>query len=276
MSRCALLFVFLALLSCSSGARILAILPTYATSHFRMMQPLLFQLADSGHHVTVLSFYPLSEPRPNYTDIDLSSVLDPYHLNCSHWNLIQDIYDLFVYGTETIEIFLASDNVQNFLKSGQQFDLVILEAFASDAVLGFPAFFKAPYIGFSTMALPPWLSDWIWNPVESSYVPDHICRATGVDIMGRGFRFACQSLTKAFSFWFNTRPSLGLIHKYFGLEFNTLSDIKANMSLMFVNTAPALGGVRPYLPNVIEVGGIHLTPVKQLPAVSRKNQLGLK
>lgn len=42
----------------------------------------------------------------------------------------------------------------------------------------------------------------------------------------------------------------------------------ANVSLTLVNGDLSVGAPRPYLPNVIEVGGLHMKAPKQLPIVS--------
>lgn len=53
-------------------ANILAFLPTFAKSHYGAFQPLLKELAERGHNVTVVSHFTLKDPPPNYHHIDVS------------------------------------------------------------------------------------------------------------------------------------------------------------------------------------------------------------
>lgn len=46
-----------------------------------------------------------------------------------------------------------------------------------------------------------------------------------------------------------------------------LRDLMSNMSVTFVNTHYSFGYIKPYLPNVIETAGLHITSRNQLPAV---------
>jgi len=251
------------------ASRILVVAPTYATSHFRMVQPLIEELIKSGHELTVVSFYPRVQPHPNYTDIDLRPVKQPYTLDFEAWSLLNDIYELFEFSSSGCDEIFGSEPVQNLLKSGSKFDAIILEAFACDAILGFPAFYKAPFIAFSPMALPAWIADWVWNPTDSSYIPDQMCRSVEANSMyERMFRSGCQFISRLANWWLNTRPSINIVKKHFRLNLESLEDIKSNVSLIFENSLPGLSGIRPRLPNVIPIGGIHLKPQKPIPNVS--------
>jgi glucuronosyltransferase len=60
------------------GARILAIFPLPAKSHFAVSSALLKELANRGHQVTVLSPFPEKSPIPNYTDIEIKATRDDF------------------------------------------------------------------------------------------------------------------------------------------------------------------------------------------------------
>lgn len=59
-----------------------------------------------------------------------------------------------------------------------------------------------------------------------------------------------------------------LLRKHFGDGHPHLKRIMTNTSLVLVNHHNALGAPRPYLPNMIEIGGYHVRPPKPLPNVS--------
>lgn len=58
-----------------------------------------------------------------------------------------------------------------------------------------------------------------------------------------------------------------MLKQIFGDKIPSVSDIKKETSLMFVNSHYSLSGVRPLSPAVIEVGGIHIKeprPIKEV------------
>lgn len=59
-----------------------------------------------------------------------------------------------------------------------------------------------------------------------------------------------------------------LLKKHFGGHVPYVADIIKNSSLILVNHHFSLAFPRPYLPNMVEIGGYHINPPKQLPPVS--------
>lgn len=56
--------------------------------------------------------------------------------------------------------------------------------------------------------------------------------------------------------------------KHFGEDFPGIHGILLNTSVVLVNHHHALAFPRPYLPNMVEVAGMHINPIKPLPTVS--------
>jgi glucuronosyltransferase len=61
--------------------------------------------------------------------------------------------------------------------------------------------------------------------------------------------------------------------KYFGNSTSLPSEIERNISLVMVNTHFSVDYPRPLVPAMIEVGGMHITPGKELPLVSERESL---
>lgn len=57
----------------SSSYRILGIFPLPIASHFTFIQPIMRELAEAGHNVTVISYFPDSSAPANYKDIQLTA-----------------------------------------------------------------------------------------------------------------------------------------------------------------------------------------------------------
>lgn len=58
------------------------------------------------------------------------------------------------------------------------------------------------------------------------------------------------------------------MRKYFGEDLPPLKNIISNTSLVLINHHFSLAFPRPYLPNMVEIGGFHVDKPKPLPAVS--------
>lgn len=55
--------------SFGNGYRILGLFPFPGVSHFKYFHPVMRELADAGHDVTVLSYFPDKDAPSNYKDI---------------------------------------------------------------------------------------------------------------------------------------------------------------------------------------------------------------
>lgn len=64
---CVVAFTFAAV----ESAKILAVFPFPAKSHFIMLEALAKGLAERGHQVTVVGHFPQKSPVPNYRDVSL-------------------------------------------------------------------------------------------------------------------------------------------------------------------------------------------------------------
>lgn len=67
------------------------------------------------------------------------------------------------------------------------------------------------------------------------------------------------------------------MRQYFGDDLPPLQDIIKNTSFVLVNHHHSLGFPRPYVPNMIEIAGMHIDPPQSLAnasfEVKKKNQL---
>lgn len=63
-------------------------------------------------------------------------------------------------------------------------------------------------------------------------------------------------------------PADKLLKKNFGPDTPYINDIVYNTSMVFVNGHFTLDGPRPLVPNMVEIGGIHVKEPRPLPAVN--------
>lgn len=59
----------------ADGARILAMMPIAAKSHWNVVDSVLQTLVARGHHVTAITPFPKKSPVANYTELDMSSLM---------------------------------------------------------------------------------------------------------------------------------------------------------------------------------------------------------
>lgn len=173
--------IFIAILvlgQSSNGHRILGLFPHPGFSHFHFFQPIMTALAEAGHDVTVVSHFPNKEPHENYHDELLNNVdaglLNFVSLDVSQlmkyfksrfiilihfqmfkgqntFNHFLEFFMLSKYAKETCEITLNSSAIKNVFNQGRRepFDLIIVELWNTDCMLGVAEKLKAPIIGLS-------------------------------------------------------------------------------------------------------------------------------
>lgn len=264
-------------LDSSSSSRILAVFPTVSKSHFDFFQPLLDALSSRGHRLTVISSFPRDPPARNYTDISLESFKTVLYnevefaalpeVPSGFWNSL-----VFLYGqVADFERTFSHPDVKALIDSGGRFDLVITELWNSDVFLGFGHKFRAPVVLMSSCALLPWANARFATPDNPSYIPTSFFPRFGrLDFWDR-LRNAYQVVVGKLGYDFVFDPaSERIARRVFGESLPPLATLAKRSALLFVNTHHTLHGARPFTPQVIEVGGLHVKDKKSLPKVSKE------
>ncbi|KDR22772.1 hypothetical protein L798_15644, partial [Zootermopsis nevadensis] len=258
-------------------ANILAVFSVPAPSHMALKSALLTELAAKGHHVTVISSFPEKVSVPNYTDIPVLSqefvkigmndrkVYDFVHQNA----LMMQIRFWQIAGDMCSEI-LSDKRVQELIDSTDlHFDVIILEAFFSDCFLPFGYKFKAPIIKFCTFGGTNWMGYWVGNPNPYSYVPDGLLGFSDrMNLWERIINSLCGVFfTLGRQFYFLPRQDK-IVKPFFkdveGLPH--LAELDAtSTALLLVNSHFSISSPKPLMPNIVQVGGLHIKPPKPLP-----------
>lgn len=165
---------------------------------------------------------------------------------------------------------LENENFQNFLKTDQHFDVIVVEVALIESLFGLSHHFNAPLIGTSAFGASHWTTDLVGSPNFASYVPH-----TNTKYSDR-MSFS-ERLHNSLFFWteiiLHSRYHLPfqqqMMETYFPNAKNwpSLAQIRKNVSLILLNTHVTYGTPRPYAPNMIEVGGMQIRQkIKPLPA----------
>lgn len=179
---------------------------------------------------------------------------------------------LWVLGNHVCDKFLEQPAVQDLIHSNdQQFDLVITEAFNTDCMVGFAHKFKVPLVQVVTFGGTSWMGDWVGNPSPYSYVPDTFQNfGDRMDFCERVQNTISITFQKMTRFFYFLPKQQALLEKYFGVyaPLPSISELHSSTSLLLLNHHFSISYPRPLMPNVVQVGGMHLKPAEKLPEVS--------
>ncbi|XP_067012380.2 UDP-glucosyltransferase 2 isoform X2 [Anabrus simplex] len=284
--RCFWATVFFLVLAAgaSNCARILALFPVPAKSHVISFSALTQELARRGHQVTVVSGFPVKPPMANYTDItvhtsfseeDMPNMFKFREHNSTH-SMLTMIWDM---GLKWCERELKHPNVQKFIEDKEsQFDLIILEVFLSECFYGFVHKYKAPLIHISSNTISVMMGDGVGNPHTSSYIPELVMGYNPkMSFLQRFSNFGVSFFGYLFREFYFLPKQQELVKKYFkDPSIPPIQEMEKNASLLLLNTHFSLGFPRPFTPNTIEVGGMHIKPGKKLPEDIQKYMDGAK
>lgn len=171
---------------------------------------------------------------------------------------------------DTTHMFISDVEVQKFIKEDQStFDLVIVESFFQECTVAMGHKYSSPVI--SIIPVAPWISAsrWAANPSDFSYIKDFMLDGgKSLDFWGR-FTNTFIGLYSLFIEPITYLPQLeNMMNKYFqypGYENRPkMADMLTNISLSLIDSDAKILSPRPYVPNFIEVPGIHFQPSKNL------------
>lgn len=82
-----------------------------------------------------------------------------------------EFFKITEWGSDACELALGSPIIQNLLKGHSAFDVILMEQFNADCMMGVAWKLKAPVIGMSSCVLMPWHYDRVGSPLITSYMP---------------------------------------------------------------------------------------------------------
>ncbi|XP_046401574.1 uncharacterized protein LOC124167639 [Ischnura elegans] len=250
----------------TNGARILGLFAAPAPSHNMMFQALMKALAERGHSVEVASPVSLPNPPKNYKDIVipypdfdkeemLKAMVGPSH------SPVMEIIGLWSLSKSFCEIQLASPELQKYLKdpSSFNFDVIFVEVFFFDCLLGFAHHFKAPVIAMVSQFSLPWAYDIVGNPHSYSHSPSIFLPYGENMTFFERLRNTLFILGTSLARRFIALPIQNDVAKqYFGHDMPPLWELERNVSLVFSNGHPSTSPIHATMPHLVEVAGMHI------------------
>ncbi|XP_052742279.1 uncharacterized protein LOC112052352 [Bicyclus anynana] len=258
-----------------NSLNILGIFPSAVKTHFFVFAPYLKELADRGHNVTVISYYPRTDDVPNYHDIALSKALGDLQPSHPISSSIFVTYFLLTFvhmlsGPLTCQLLLEDENIQNLLESESKYDVAIVELFNSDCALALAKKFDAPVVGITSHMLLPWHYRRFGVPYNPSFVMfDFLKGGTKPTFFDRIIRTVLYQHINFIHEYITHYLEQNIIEEQLG-EVTSLSELAKDIKVVLVYQNFILTGSTLAPPNVIEVGGYHVAKPKPLPEDLRK------
>ncbi|RVE51856.1 hypothetical protein evm_003476 [Chilo suppressalis] len=271
--------VLFALVNNASPARILGLFPHTGKSHQMVFEPLLQKLAERGHHVTVVSFFPLKNRPENYTDVSLEGIatLGVETIDLGFFEntnviakrlgidrILRQAFDIDPLADMAVDVcskLVSWPPLAEALR--KDYDVALVETFNSDCMLGLMHVYgkRVPIIGMLSSGLMHWSADRIGVTDNPAYVPSIASELTSK--MTFLERLENTFVTYYLKIWYRYKVQMKeqeIIERHFGRKIPDLNDLARNTTMMMANVFHSLNGPKPLLPGLIEVGGMHLNP----------------
>ncbi|XP_037719401.1 UDP-glycosyltransferase UGT4 [Drosophila subpulchrella] len=250
------------------AANILGVFPYRLPSPFQMVRPLVQALVKRGHSVTMitpLSFLPdidgvrhIRVPELNRLMDDLMETDKFLDFLGSKWREGRLAAKIFYNVSHAI---LGNNGVQRMLRDkSERFDMIILEASHLDALYGLAEFYNASLVGVSCLNMN-WNIDYLaGNPAPSVYEPvSPIGFALDYSLLSRWHNWIYITEEKLLERLVFRPAQLKVFKKFFKYPAQKLTELRERFSIILVNSHFSMGRVRANVPNIIEVGGLHLS-----------------
>ncbi|XP_034662798.1 UDP-glucuronosyltransferase 2B1-like [Drosophila subobscura] len=265
-----ILFVFIASILMALGglpqqtesAKILATLSMPGRSQYIFVENYLKALAARGHQVTVINPFKNNKATPNMRFIEATKVQEYAQEMLTEMdgsNMWQEFNGYTRLMEKINSCTLDDEAVQQLLKSGETFDVVLAEMIEAPPLYGLAQHFNATLVGFSSYGTDFRIDRIMGNISPVSYNPMIIAPRT--DRMSFSER-----LTNHYEYLLE-QVHRELVHlpamerqykKYFPRAQKTMDEVLDSFALVLLGQHFSVSYPRPYMPNMIEVGGLHI------------------
>ncbi|XP_070509435.1 UDP-glycosyltransferase UGT5-like [Chironomus tepperi] len=268
------LVAILVLIHAVHSAKILGIFPTPSFSHQIVFHGLMKDLAARGHELLILTPDPFKTDNPNVTQIDLHS---SYKIFRETFNFVyfknsdMDETDLFDYFVQSMMKYMdeqmSHPEVKKLIaeKDKHHFDVIIMEGLLNYPMLAFAEIFDAPVIEISSLDTVAENHKWMGNEANPIVHPDITLPFQSKRLT---FYERWTTLRNAFKRSISIPKEFAemekFVKKHFPIENPDINKLRSRVEFLMVNAHPALGYIRPILPNTIQLGFMHIEPPKPL------------
>lgn len=149
--------------------------------------------------------------------------------------------------------------VEILRRTNHRYDVVILETANNIAMFGLGHHFKAPLIGYTPMGATMWNMDYVGTPAPYSFVPHQLMICSDRMTFLQRLENTLLSSYDFFKFIRHSKHQNEIYQSVFtDINKPTIDELKKSLSIVFVNQQVAIAHPQPYMPNMIDIGGIHI------------------
>lgn len=165
----------------------------------------------------------------------------------------------------TLTNFTFATAVQELMKSDATFDVIVLEEFLGTSLMGLSHYYKAPLVFLCAMGANTWHNNLFGNPSPLTYVPNVLtAHSSHMNFFQRLHNILVDNLDLLYRHLVYYPRENEILHRYLP-DAPHLSDVMYNASLILLNSHTSYQDPVPLLPNMIEIGGYHVSEPKALP-----------
>ncbi|XP_068155755.1 UDP-glycosyltransferase UGT5 [Drosophila tropicalis] len=246
----------------TESAKILVTLPFPGRSQYIFIEAYLKALAAKGHQLTVINAFK-NKPTPNIRFIEATKIqghfdelLGNLAVASTFWEELNGLENILI---DVMKCTLDDEGVQKLLHSGETFDLVISEMLQTEPLYAFAQHFNATLMGFSSYGNDHRIDEIMGNISPLSYNPSILSPRTDRmnfwERLSNHYEYIIESLHRSVVHLPRMRK---MIAQYFPESKKTMEEILDSFTLMLLGQHFTLSYPRSYMPNMIEVGGLHI------------------
>lgn len=151
------------------------------------------------------------------------------------------------------------------MKSNAKFDVIVLEEFLGASLMGLSHYYQAPLVYISAMGANTWHNNLFGNPSPLAYIPNLLTSySSHMNFFQRLHNLIVDQLDLLYRYLIYYPKENEILHKYLP-DAPHLNEIMYNASLILLNSHTSYRDPVPLLPNMIEIGGYHVSEPKPLP-----------
>ena len=181
-------------------------------------------------------------------------------------------------GIETSKYAFEHKSVQNLMnRSDIEFDLVISNQFFHDSCLMFAHMYNAPILTVGTYGYSDFMDRAMGFLTPWPFVPHYILTYNDdMNFMERFYSVSLSVVDMIFRNYYYMPVQEALAKKHFGKlthikkPLPSVAALEKSISVMLINDHRSISPPRPLMPGLIDIGGMHIKPVKPLPADIKK------
>lgn len=239
-------------------------------SHKLTYLPLIEELGKRGHNITLVTPIKPVKTMKNVKEIFTLDVDKIFQANqfdafeAKEKGLVIDVSKILEMVHDTCTMTYDLPHVRALLQ--EKFDLVILQPYMNDCVLGMIYRLQVPFVLFTPTSVPPSIASQIGGHLPPAITPNVLWGySLPMTFLQRFKSFGADVMINLFMSLIYEPKVEKIYRDKLGDDIPSLREILGNTSMVLSNGHFSMVAPKPYYPDVVDVGGIHSRPAKPLP-----------